>query len=89
MPEAALEGPAAHLTIQFLSWLGERPRTYGEVMESWRSSCPRLSVWEDALAAGLVAIGTGGFRDGPVVVTERGRALLAGAAGAHICGREQ
>ena len=82
MPEPAPDGPSAHLMIQFLAWLTERPRTYGEVMESWRSSCPRLSVWEDALAAGLIAIETG--RDKPVVVTAQGMMLLIGATTARM-----
>ena len=57
-----LEGPSAYLTIQFLEWLSERPRTYGETMDAWRTSCPRLSIWEDALSAGLVRLGHGVFR---------------------------
>ena len=36
------------LTEQFLAWVADRPRTYAEAMEAWRSSCPRLSIWEDA-----------------------------------------
>ena len=48
-----LETPSGYLTIQFLEWLSERPRTYGDVMDAWRTSCPRLSIWEDALSAGL------------------------------------
>jgi hypothetical protein len=47
MREPALDGPGAHLTIQFLEWLSDRPRTYGETMDAWRTSCPRLSIWED------------------------------------------
>lgn len=69
--------PLRHLTLQFLTWLDERPRSYAEVMEAWRTSCPRLSVWEDATIAGLVR------RDGDartmVVLTEAGRAQLASA----------
>jgi hypothetical protein len=75
---AAIDAPAGHLTLQFLAWIGERPRPYGEVMDAWRTSCPRLSIWEDALAGGLVAVegGRGAIRERPVVLTERGRALL-------------
>ncbi|MFL9825860.1 hypothetical protein [Rhodoplanes sp. SY1] len=75
--------PAAHLTLQFLGWLAEAPRSYAAVMEAWRTSCPRLSIWEDALIDGLVAIGAGApSRDtAPVRLTARGRARLA-AAGA-------
>jgi hypothetical protein len=69
------------LTEQFLAWVADRPRTYAEAMEAWRSSCPRLSIWEDALADGLVRVETG--RDGlsscRVVLTPRGNQLLASA----------
>jgi len=44
------------LMRDFLLWVGREPRTYADVMEAWRSSCPRLTVWEDALIAGLVEI---------------------------------
>ncbi|MDC7784289.1 hypothetical protein PQJ75_08060 [Rhodoplanes sp. TEM] len=73
--------PATPLTLQFLAWLDERPRTYGEAMEAWRTSCPRLSIWEDALIDGLVEIGAGAAtRDAaPVRPTAKGRALLATA----------
>ena len=41
---------------EFLGWLAQRPRTYGETMEAWRTSCPRNSVWEDAINADLVQL---------------------------------
>jgi hypothetical protein len=64
--------------LQFLRWVAERPRSYGEAMEAWRSTCPRLSVWEDAAAEGLVRVedAKGGARRSRVALTERGRALL-------------
>ena len=46
---------APRLLRQFLEWVAERPRTYHETMDAWRTSCPRISVWEDALHDGLVA----------------------------------
>jgi hypothetical protein len=58
-------------TLQLLEWIDERQRSYAETMEAWRSSCPRLTIWEDAVAEGLV-----GVRDGRVVVTARGRELV-------------
>jgi hypothetical protein len=73
MREPTLDAPSAHLTIQFLEWLSDRPRTYGETMDAWRTSCPRLSIWEDALSAGL---GQGRFRERRVIITPRGRSLL-------------
>ena len=46
--------PARALTLQLLEWLEHRPRTYAEVMDAWRTTCPRLSIWEDACADGLI-----------------------------------
>ncbi|QKH38855.1 hypothetical protein FOC84_29555 [Achromobacter pestifer] len=70
--------------LQFLAWIAERPRTYAQTMDAWRSSCPRLSAWEDATANGLVDMARD--RDDaqaePVVIlTQKGRALLASAGG--------
>jgi hypothetical protein len=45
---------APGLMRQFLRWVALRPRTYQETMDAWRTSCPRISVWEDALIEGLV-----------------------------------
>lgn len=43
-------------TLQLLTWLAERSRSYAETIEVWKTSCPRLSVWEDAVADGLVRV---------------------------------
>jgi hypothetical protein len=43
------------LILDLLEWLASRERTYEEVMDAWRTSCPRLTVWEDANERGLVA----------------------------------
>ncbi len=43
-------------TIQLLTWVAERSRSYAETVEVWKTSCPRLSIWEDALADGLLRI---------------------------------
>lgn len=69
------------LTRDFLSWLDRAPRSYAETMEAWRSSCPRLTIWEDALADGLVQVEGGkGTPWGKqmVALTPRGRAALSG-----------
>lgn len=58
-------------TIQLLAWIAERPRSYAEAIEAWKTSCPRLAVWEDALADTLVRI-----ERGHVVLTARGSELL-------------
>ena len=73
-----LETPGMALTFQFLDFVATGTRTYGETMEAWRSSCPRLSVWEDAVRDGLVRIENGGaMKSSRIVLTERGRARLA------------
>jgi hypothetical protein len=68
------------LTIQMLAWLATRPRTYGETMEAWRTSCPRLSIWEDALADRLIVVGRTGAQGGQsrsvVELTSEGRTVL-------------
>lgn len=46
--------PAA-LILDFLDWLAAGPKPYAETMEAWRTNCPRLTVWEDAVDAGYVA----------------------------------
>jgi hypothetical protein len=43
------------LILDLLRWLDAAPRSYAEVMEGWRTSCPRLTVWEDAVDLGYVA----------------------------------
>lgn len=55
-------------TLQLLEWIDERERSYAETIEAWHSHCPRLTIWEDALADGLVRV-----RNGNVVLTPKGR----------------
>ena len=65
------------LTIQLLSWIASRPRSYGETMEAWRTSCPRMPVWEDEVSDGLVALnGNTGMKARAVILTDRVRAML-------------
>ena len=74
----SLDNPAGYLTVQFLNWVSEQPRTYGDAMDAWRTSCPRLSIWDDAIRDGLVRMekGDGPMRQSLVVVTKRGRIVL-------------
>ncbi len=59
------------LILDLLDWVAERDRTYEEVMNAWRTSCPKLPVWEDANDRGLVRT-----EQGMVRITASGRALL-------------
>jgi len=43
------------LILDLLEWVSSSERCYAEVMEAWRTSCPRLPVWEDAVDRGLIA----------------------------------
>ena len=66
------------LTLQLLAWIAARPRTYGETMEAWRTTCPRLTIWEDAVSDGLVTVdGADSMQGGRVRLTDSARALLA------------
>ena len=44
------------LILDLIEWLAHRERTYEEAMDAWRTSCPKLPVWEDANDRGLVRI---------------------------------
>lgn len=64
-------------TLELLSWVHERERTYAETIDAWRSSCPRLTVWEDALADSLVeVVRRHDARRSTVVLTARGLDVL-------------
>jgi hypothetical protein len=69
------------LTLDFLAWLSAGPQPYAEVMEAWRTSCPRLTIWEDAIDAGLVAHTQMPGRPALVELTPMGAALLAAHRG--------
>src|SRR3954453_8342812 len=69
--------PISSLTLQFLAWVSAAPRSYGEAMEAWRTTCPRMTVWEDAITDGLVRLeANGSMKNGTVSLTARGRGVL-------------
>ncbi|MEO8133299.1 MAG: hypothetical protein ABI831_04925 [Betaproteobacteria bacterium] len=68
--------PAVALTLQLLEWIAERPRSYAELIEVWRTTCPRLSIWEDACGDGLIDYDPRQSR--VVSVSAKGRHLLSG-----------
>ena len=74
--ETSEEAAAAALTLQFLDFIADG-RTYGETMEAWRSTCPRMPIWEDAVRDGLVRIENGGaMNSSRIVLTARGTQRL-------------
>ena len=42
------------LILDLVEWVAKAPRPYSEVMDAWRTSCPRLTVWEDAVDRGYL-----------------------------------
>ncbi len=80
------------LTLQFLIWVSNRPRSYAEARQAWRSTCPTTCAWEDAISEGLIEFETGSGRltgDTRVRLSAHGRAALqAGSEGIAPSGLE-
>ena len=81
------------LVLDLVEWIAREPRLYSEVIETWRTSCPRLTIWEDAVDRGYVArepVAGAGVSvtitaGGEKFLREHGRvALIAPVAGA-VC----
>jgi len=66
-----MTSPHESLTLQLLEWVADKPRTRAELMDAWKTTCPRLSIWEDACADKLV--GCEGGPNGSVFHTEQGK----------------
>jgi hypothetical protein len=76
-PLAAQAPHAMRLTIEFLAWISQRPRTYAQTLEAWQSSCPRNSVFEDALGDELIQIERADTMDeSKVTLTARGKLVM-------------
>jgi hypothetical protein len=69
--------PVSPLTLQFLAWVASRPRTYAEAMQAWQTTCPRHTVWEDALIDRLIKVASADTQhESEVTLTPRGKAIL-------------
>jgi hypothetical protein len=66
------------LVFDLVQWVAREPRTYAEVIDAWKTSCPRLTIWEDAIDQGFITRKNIGARGTIVVITGAGRALLEG-----------
>jgi hypothetical protein len=64
------------LVLDLVEWIAREPRLYSEVIETWRTSCPRLTIWEDAADRGYVARETIAGVGLIVTVTEAGEKIL-------------
>jgi len=65
------------LIQDFLEWVAREPRPYAEAMDAWCTSCPRLTVWEDAVDRGFVRREVDARRCVVVAPTEAGLAFLS------------
>lgn len=68
--------PVEALLLDLLEWLASKPRAYADVIDAWRTSCPRLPVWEEANDRGLVECRHREEIGSIVFVTPRGWQLL-------------
>ena len=79
------------LILDLVAWCAKQRRTYAEVIDAWRTSCPRLTVWEDAIDRGLLTRKSVKDRGTFIEVTARGQRFLKAHSGeempAAIAGR--
>jgi hypothetical protein len=64
------------LIFDLVSWVAKEERSYEDAMDAWRTSCPRLPIWEEANIRGLVTRSRNGDGVPIVSVTASGRTFL-------------
>jgi len=64
------------LVLDLVEWIGREPRPYSEVIEVWRTSCPRLTIWEDAVDRGYVVRQPAAGQGARIAITARGEQFL-------------
>lgn len=67
---------ADSLVLDLVEWVAREPRPYSEVIAAWRTSCPRLTTWEDAVDSGYVARASTSGSLAMVVATDDGKKCL-------------
>jgi len=72
------------LLRDLIGWVARSPRPYGDVMGAWRTSCPRLPVWEEAIDRGYVTRQPVDGLGLCVVATDEGRRFLRTDAPASL-----
>ena len=72
------------LVVDLVEWVAARPRAYADVMDAWRTSCPRLPVWEDAVDHGFVVRVYRDSAGAMVDVTDAGLAFLRSERGVPV-----
>ncbi len=79
---STVSDPVESLILDLLEWLARRPRSYAEAIDAWRTSCPRLPVWEEATDRRYVEVHDGVDGTLAVSLTPLGRSLLTRHRGA-------
>ena len=64
------------LILDLVEWIDREPRSHAEVIDVWRTSCPRLTVWEDAMDRGFAVRDRKPGRETMVRLTARGLGFL-------------
>ena len=64
------------LVLDLVEWIAKQPRSYVDVMEAWRTSCPRFPIWEDAVDLRFVTRVQGKGLAEMIHVTPAGQAFL-------------
>jgi hypothetical protein len=64
------------LILDLLEWIDREPRSYAAVIDAWRTSCPRLTVWEDAMDRGFVVREPAKGREVMIRLTAEGHEFL-------------
>ncbi|MCB8932544.1 MAG: hypothetical protein M9921_06995 [Fimbriimonadaceae bacterium] len=68
--------PVEDLVLDLLEWIGPHSRPYAETVEAWRTSCPRLPVWEEAHDRGFLEHCNEPGRGARLLVSAKGREHL-------------
>ena len=79
IPDGTMSDPLDALILDLLEWIGPDARPYEETIEAWRTSCPRLPVWEEATARGFIQFDRRQGSDTLVFVSAEGRRALRAA----------
>lgn len=72
------------LVLDLVEWVAREPRKYADVLDTWRTSCPRLTVWEDAVDRAYVAHQRIEGLGACVVATDAGLAFLRARREVHV-----
>jgi hypothetical protein len=71
-----MSGELDALVLDLVEWVAREPRSYADLFDAWRTSCPRLPVWEEACDRGFVERASAPGGGALVVVTTSGREFL-------------